>query len=342
MLEEIKKIFDDLLEESQVKCQRYLFSQFNVDDRLTGLTGARGVGKTTLLLQFIKNYLPKEKVFYFSADFFYFKDTPLFEFVRDLHQKENYSIIFIDEIHKYPNWNQELKNLYDAYPKLKLVFSGSSMLDLVKGSYDLSRRAIFFHLNGMSFREYLNFKTGQDYPVIDYRDLIENYQEYGESLSVIQNIENHFEEYLQRGYYPFVFENPTTYKQKIDKIISKTIFEDIANLYSLKTPNLQLFTKLLTFLASIPPGEINPHKIAQNLKVDHKTVTHYLSILHDVSLVRFVYPNEGGNQRLRKPEKIFLQNATLLFTLQKYVGKKLDRGNFKRTLFHSSSPRCWH
>lgn len=129
---------------------RYLYQDFNLNNRLTGLVGPRGVGKTTMLLQYIKNELFEEgKSFYFSADSVYFQQTILLEFVRDLHVIEGYQIIFIDEVHKYRGWSQEIKNIHDSFPSLKIVFSGSSMLDLVKGSYDLSRRAKLYHLEGL-------------------------------------------------------------------------------------------------------------------------------------------------------------------------------------------------
>src|SRR3990167_10726479 len=137
----IKETFYRFIKELPLLKTRYLYSQFELRNRLTGLIGPRGVGKTTLLLQYIKNQSLNEKnCFYFSADLVYFQQSNLLQFVSDLHLKEGYKIIFIDEIHKYHRWDQELKNIYDSFPSLKIVFSGSSMLDLVSGSYDLSRR----------------------------------------------------------------------------------------------------------------------------------------------------------------------------------------------------------
>ncbi|MCE5317431.1 MAG: AAA family ATPase [Parachlamydia sp.] len=156
MLPFIAETYHRLIRELKITHHRYLYSTFNIHNRMTGLVGPRGAGKTTLLLQYIKNELYSAgKAFYFSADLVYFKQVSLLEFISDLHQKEGYQFFFIDEVHKYHNWNQELKNLYDAFPNLKFVFSGSSMLDLVGASHDLSRRAKMYHLHGMSFREYL-------------------------------------------------------------------------------------------------------------------------------------------------------------------------------------------
>ena len=146
----ITETFHRLIEELPSMKTGYLYPQFQLQNRLTGLVGPRGVGKATLLLQYIKNEL-MNMAFYFSADLVYFQQTNLLQFVGDLHQKEGYKIIFIDEIHKYKGWDQELKNIYDSFPSLKVVFSGSSMLDLVSGCYDLSRRAKLYDSRGCRF-----------------------------------------------------------------------------------------------------------------------------------------------------------------------------------------------
>lgn len=329
----ITDTFHRLLDEMKIEQKRYLYTSFNLKNRLTGLIGPRGVGKTTLLLQFIKEYLYSEKqTFYFSADLIYFQQASLLEFVSQLHLREGYKIIFIDEIHKYSQWSQELKNLYDAFPSLKIVFSGSSMLDLVQGSGDLSRRAKLYRMAGMSFREYVNFVTDQQLPSFPLQMLTEHQTK----LSSVPKILSHFKNYLQHGYYPFVFEDVHSYYEKLSRIIDKAIYEDIANYYQLKTPNLHYFKKILTFLSSIPPGEINIHSLSQNLGIDYKTCEHYLSILSSVGLVRFLYPFGGGSKALKKPNKIFLNNTTLLYTFRQYHGREISKG-LERELFFVQS-----
>lgn len=294
--------------------------------------GPRGVGKTTLLLQYIKNELFKQKnSFYFSADLVYFQKMNLLQFVSDLHQKEGYKIIFIDEIHKYQGWDQELKNIYDAFPSLKIVFSGSSMLDLVSGSYDLSRRAKLYRMHGLSFREYISFSQNLELKPISFQDLLS-----GAKIPEVAKILTYFSDYLSRGYYPFVFEDPHSYHEKTSRIIEKTIFEDIANYYNLKTPNLQYFKKILTYLASISPGAINIHNLAQNLSIDHKTAQHYLTILVAVGLAREIHPFQGGGAGLRKNSKFFLNNTTLMHTLQQYLGQPINKGAERELFFIQS------
>lgn len=153
------------------------------------------MGKTTLLLQYIKNNLYESgEAFYFSADNTYFNEISILEFVDELYQKKGINIIFIDEIHKYANWNQELKNIYDSYPKMKIVFSGSSSIDLVRGSYDLSRRAKLIHMPGLSFREYLNLVTGTNFPAIKLEELMVNHVKLSADLTCVTGLLKHFNE----------------------------------------------------------------------------------------------------------------------------------------------------
>ncbi len=239
------------------------------------MIGPRGVGKTTLLLQFIKNkVLNPRDAFYFSADHIFFNTTTLWEFIQTLYEEEGVELIFVDEIHKYPNWNQELKNIYDSFPRLKIVFSGSSSLDLVTGSYDLSRRAALHYLHGLSFREYLNFTTGSNFGTLTFADIVNSPLEASADLAEIPRLKGHFKTYLRQGYYPFLFEDEGQFFDRLERVINKTIYEDIGNYYSLKTTNLRYFSKILSFLATIPPGKISMNNLAQNLSIDSKTVLH--------------------------------------------------------------------
>ncbi|MCE5316050.1 MAG: hypothetical protein LLG04_01630, partial [Parachlamydia sp.] len=155
----------------------------------------------------------------------------------------------------------------------------------------------------------------------------------GTHLGGIENLKFHFQNYISGGYYPFVFEDEHSYYERIERIINKTIFEDIANYYNLKTPSLHYFKQLISFLASIPPGEINTHHLAQSLKIDHKTAFHYLSILDSVNLARFVYPYDGGSRLLEKPQKVFLHNTSLLYALQRILGEPISKGTCRELFF---------
>lgn len=337
MLRFISETFDRLLEGLSSQHTRYLYSSFNLKNRLTGLIGPRGVGKTTLMLQYIKNeMLGKDKCFYFSADLVYFQQANLLEFVSHLHLVEGYQTIFIDEIHKYQGWNQELKNIYDAFPGLKIVFSGSSQLDLIEGSHDLSRRGKLYRLHGLSFREYLNFAFDLDLQPLSMEEILEDSKGALERLGSIERVLPRLDEYLRQGYYPFVFEDPHAYYEKISRVIEKTIFEDIANYYNLKTLNLHNFKRILVYLASIPPGDLNSHNLAKNLMIDSKTVDHYLSISASVGLIREMRPYEGGSSGMRRPSKILLNNTNLIYTMNQYLGQEVSKGMIRELFFIQS------
>lgn len=334
MHDSLNLIYNRLIDDISTDHYRYLYDKFNITARLTGLIGARGVGKTTLLLQFIKNNLYSDKnVFYFSADHIYFSSISIYAYVENLYLTEGITIFFIDEIHKYKNWNQELKNLYDGFPKIKIIFSGSSSLDLVKGTYDLSRRAKLHYLPGLSFREYLNFETNSAEKTIQFSDLIKNSRSLDSVIPHIPKIKGHFQKYIQQGFYPFYNEDKLSYYEKLLQIIDKTVYEDIANFYNLKTINLQHFKKILIFLASIPPGNVNVHNIGKNLSVDDKTVTHYLTNLEDTGLINLVYPSGNGNVILRRPEKIFLNNTNLQYALEGHLGSTMEIGTIRELFF---------
>ena len=334
MLQSLRLIYKRLLEEVTLEHYRFLYEQFSLNDRLTGLVGPRGVGKTTLLLQIIKNqFKDRSHVFYFSADHIYFDKITLYAFIENLYLTEGIDTFFIDEVHQYKNWSQELKNIYDGFPSIQIIFSGSSSLELVKGSYDLSRRAKMYYLPGMSFREYLNMTTHSHIQKITFDELMKNHQQYDDVLLKTKKIKGHFNDYLRQGFYPFYRENPLSYYEKLLEVIDKTIYKDIANFYNLKTGNLHHFKKILNFLASIPPGTISVHNLSKNLSIDDKTVTHYLTSLYETGLVNLIYPTESGNQGLRRPEKIFLNNTNLQFAIEGNISNQVEIGTIRELFF---------
>lgn len=336
MNEAITNTYHRLIDELEVPTYRYLYDSFDLSARLVGLVGPRGVGKTTLLLQYIKNEVRRrEEAFYFSADHIFFNSVSLFDFVQDLYELEGVKLVFIDEIHKYRNWNQELKNIYDAFPRLKLVFSGSSSIDLIEGTHDLSRRGVLYYLQGLSFREYLNFKTSADHRAVDLATLVGDPLQVSAGFSQIPRLRGHFKRYLEEGYYPFVFEQSGRYYEQLANIIDKTVFEDIAHHYSLKTANLHYFKKILYFLSTIPPGEISTHNLARNLRIDDKTALHYLHILRATGLVRLLFSSRRGSRLLRNPEKAYLNNTALLYAICSELGQGVDRGAARELFFLS-------
>ncbi len=330
----IQNIYQRLLKNTKSQKYRYLYYSFNTDNRLTGLIGARGTGKTTMLLQYIKNNIQNTfDAIYVSVDNIYFSRITIFDFVEEYYENEDVKYFFFDEIHKYKNWNQELKNIYDSFPDVYIVFSGSSSLDLLRGGYDLSRRAVLYHLNGMSFREYLEFKYNEELPMLSFNEILIQQSDNIEKISSIKKIKKKFKEYLMQGYYPFLFENETVYHEKLMNMINKTIYEDISNFYNLKTENLHNFKIILSCLATTEPGELSINSIAKNIKLDNKTVSNYLKIMEEVNLVAKISENKSGSAILKQKEKIYLANPNLYTAINEEMGFDYKIGTLRELFF---------
>ncbi len=322
-----------LISHSTPTHRRHLFESFSTSRRLAGLIGPRGTGKTTLMLQWIREKENPDLCMYASLDHIYFSVHSLLDFVRDMHQLEGRNLFFLDEAHKYPGWNRELKNIYDSFPDIRIVFSGSSSLDLLKGQYDLSRRGMIYRLNGLSFREFILFKTGAAPKAFSFDDLIKGTMEISRELSAFPRIRGLFQEFLSTGYYPFYFEDPETYRARILNTIEKTIFEDIANFYSMNTNMLHVFKRLLAYLASVPPGEMSVNTLARNLEIDHKTVSSYLQMMQETSLIHSLALEKEGKAGLRTSEKVLLENPNLYFAIAKETGLEPSIGILRETFF---------
>lgn len=334
MLNKFIATYKRLLGNLKYRHHRYVYDEFNMNNRLTGLIGPRGTGKTTLLLQYINEKIDnKDECIYVSIDNLYFSSHLLIDFVNELYEDYGVRYYFFDEIHTYQNWNQELKNIYDSYPDIKVVFSGSSSMDLIKGVYDLSRRGILYRLGGMSFREYLLFNGIADIDVVTLDDIIAKRHRIEEKVAGIRKLKGYFKDYLGWGYYPFYFEDKKTYHQKIIRIIEKTIYEDISSFYKLKTENLFSFKKILSYLSTIPPGELNRNSIAKNIGLDNKTVQNYLNILKETGLIELISENRSGSVVLRQVEKMYLDNPDLYKAIIKEIGHESKIGTIREIFF---------
>lgn len=328
-IQNIKETQYILLNNVDLSFKRFLYDKIDFKQRMIGIIGPRGVGKTTLILQYLKEkYYKDDSAIYFLADNVLFKKGDLLNLAKEFYLKHGGGFICIDEIHRYENWNQELKNIYDTLPNLKIIFSGSSSLNLIKGKYDLSRRGVIYNLGGFSFREYLSFEKNINVKSFSFNSLIANYQNISVDLMKVKNILKHFNKYLVQGYYPFFKEtnNKKLYFQQINNTIDKIIYEDIASFYHLKTQNLIIFKQILYFLATISPGNININKLADSLSRNHATISEYLSILEEASLIRFLTNNKAGHSLIRHAKKVFLDNTNLAQAINDNLGKVSNVG----------------
>lgn len=315
--------FETLLQNTTSDFKRYLYDKVSWNSRMIGIIGARGVGKTTMILQYIKENLDSKKALYVSADDMYFGESKLFDLADDFYKSAG-EYLFVDEIHKYTDWSRELKNIYDSFPTLKIVFTGSSVLDILKGSADLSRRAIIYKMQGLSFREYL--------------ELFHNYRTEVYSLEQIVNNQvkpiniKHplplFKDYLKRGYYPFGLENELDIR--LGQIIIQSLETDIPQFANLSVGTSHKLKRLLSIIAESVPFKPNFSKISEIIGVSRNSLDDYFSYMEKAGLIGQLRNETSGIRGLGKVEKVYLDNTNIIYNL---VGDKSNIGNIRETFF---------
>lgn len=322
-MERIYAQYRSLLDRTDTRIIRYLHTKINWENRVIAVLGPRGVGKTTLLLQRIKLHLDINKTLYISADDFYFSNNTLFDLGQQF-QMNGGQHLFIDEIHKYPNWSKEVKMMYDNLPNLKIVITGSSVLDLYKGTDDLSRRVVRYTLQGLSFREYLNLQLGLDLPVYSLNDILENKV----NLKEVDYPLMHFKNYLREGYYPF-YKEPD-YLEKLNNILNLTIELDIPVYAKMNMSTAQKMKALLSIIAKSVPFKPNFTKIAELLSVNRNQIAEFMYYFEKAGLVMPLRCENDGLRSLGKVEKLFLDNTNLMYAVGADVA---NIGNVRETFF---------
>lgn len=315
--------FETLLQNTSTDFKRYLYDKVSWDSRMIGIIGPRGVGKTTMILQYIKENLDSKKSLYVSADDMYFSENSLYALAENFY-KSSGEYLFIDEIHKYSEWSRELKNIYDSFPTLKVVFTGSSVLDILKGSADLSRRAIIYKLQGLSFREYLKLFHNYDNEVYTLEQIINNEVK----LTDISHPLPLFNDYLVRGYYPFGLENELNIR--LGQIIVQTLENDIPQFANLNVGTSRKLKKLLLIIAESVPFKPNFSKISEIVGVSRNSLDDYFSYMEKAGLIGQLRNDTGGIRGLGKIDKVYLDNTNIIFNLG---GDKSNTGNIRETFF---------
>jgi len=315
--------FETLLQNTATDFKRYLYENVSWASRMVGIIGARGVGKTTMILQHIKENLDSKIALYVSADDMYFSENRLFDLADNFYKNAG-EYLFIDEIHKYTDWSRELKNIYDSFPTLKVVFTGSSVLDILKGSADLSRRAIIYKLQGLSFREYLKLFHNYQTQVYSLNQIINNEVK-------LPNIEHPlplFSDYLKRGYYPFGVEDEIDLR--LGQIIVQTLESDIPQYANLNVGTSRKLKRLLSIIAESVPFKPNFSKISEMISVSRNSLDDYFSYMEKAGLIGQLRNETGGIRGLGKVDKVYLDNTNIIFNL---VGDKSNIGNIRETFF---------
>ncbi|GAL65247.1 ATP-binding protein [Jejuia pallidilutea] len=311
--------------------QRYLIHKIDWSNRLIGIKGARGAGKTTLLLQVIKYKLDKKaEALYVSLDHLYFLENTLISLVKDFVLQGG-THLFLDEVHKYPNWSRELKLIYDQYPKLKTVFTSSSILEIYKGESDLSRRVVTYHLKELSFREFLYFEKNIELPKIELLELLENHKDIARKAKQETDvIIKYFRDYLTYGAYPYYIENKESYLQKLNQTITLILEVDFNVVENITYQDSRKIKKLLVAIAQSAPFTPNIKKLSERLGVQRAFLIHALRLLDRADLIMELYKPTKGIGAFTKPEKLYLNHPNLVYALD---NKNVEMGTLRETFF---------
>ncbi len=322
-MESLFERFHKQMSDTDAKFVRYMYRQINWQNKLIGLIGPRGVGKTTLVFQYIKQNLPLNQTLYVTAEDFYFAQNRLVDLALEF-VKYGGRYLFIDEIHKYPDWSKELKLIYDYHKDLKVVFTGSSVLDIKKGSADLSRRAMVYQMQGLSFREYLGLFHGIAVPQYTLAEII-NHQVRTPELTHPLLL---FSDYLKKGYYPYALEDD--FDIRLRQIINQTLEQDIPIYAGMNVTTGRKLKQLLAMIAQSVPFKPNMSKIAEMLHVSRNNVADYLHYLEEAGMMLQLRDNAGGIRGLGKVNKVYLDNTNLVYNL---VREHQNKGNIRETFF---------
>jgi len=321
------------LEETSCDFIRYLYKSVDWNERLIGIKGARGTGKTTMLLQHIKLDFPdKSKAFYVSLDNIWFADHTLLELTEYLYT-HGVTHLFFDEVHRYPRWIQEIKNIYDSYPGLNVVFTGSSLLKIEGGIADLSRRARIYTLQGLSFREYLSINNVFNISSITLSEIISHHTDIASDISRHIKVIPLFEKYINFGYYPFFIETSSndSYLERLQNVVSTVIDEDIPSVERIEYATLLKIKRLLMILARSVPFTPNITSLGTTLGCNRNQILVLFNILERAGLLRQLQSEKKNLKSLAKPDKILFNNSNIMFALN----RNADIGTQRESFFSS-------
>ena len=324
---------DRLIANTSMDIIREKMDQIHWNTRLISIMGAKGVGKSTLIRQYIKqSFKPGDRsVLYCSADTINFSTRSLVDLAEEFVMQGG-KVLAIDEIHKYKpgltDWSRETKEIYELYPELQLIISGSSLLRLKEGEADLSRRAIRYTMPGLSFREALRFYYSLDFPIWKLEDILSNPYELWINVSSKCKPVKLFKEYLEKGYYPFLLEGEGEYYTKIEQIVNYIIETELPQICKVDVANIRKIQALITFICSEVPFELNSNKIASALGIGRDTVIEYIKYLNDADVLNLLYSDKKKVSKLAKPDKVYMENSNILYAL---APGKTDIGTARET-----------
>ena len=332
-MQQLKSMHERTIAQHKKSKERYLTDKIDWTFKAICIFGARGTGKTTLLVQrYKKAYKTSEKALYISADNIIVTSKGLLNIAQEYFALGG-EALFIDEVHKYLNWSIEVKNIIDLYPEKKIIISGSSSIDLEKGKGDLSRRVLYYELKGLSFREFISFETGSVFPTLSLAEIEKNHYEIARSMIEKLPLLKYFKEYLLYGYYPYYIENKEALPSLLLNVVEKVIYEDIAVVKNISQSKLPALKKLIWIVASSKPFTPNLERISKELNISREYVYLFMEYLEKAGVFLQIKKSGSPLVRARKPEKLYINNTSLLVATAGLSGIEAEIGTIRETFF---------
>lgn len=311
---------------------RFMMPHIDWDQKLIGITGARGCGKTTFLLQRITQmHIAPDEVLYISLDNPHLLTKSLF-YIADDFVKMGGKYLFLDEVHKYPQWSSDIKNIYDTFHEIKIVFTGSSALNIYKGSHDLSRRALLYSMPGLSFREFIQLEHNISFKAFTLNQIITDHAKIEHEINSKIKPVKLFREYLSHGFYPFFKESKNAYHEKLLNVLSLVIESDLPGIFNMDYKTVIKMKKLMVLLADMVPFTPNIDKLARQVETTRDNLLKQLYYLDKAQIVKWMSSEAQGINYLNKPEKLYLHNPNLFYALSSNVP---ETGSLRESFFLS-------
>jgi uncharacterized protein len=322
----------NLISQSKSVVRRDLMEEIDWNYRLIGIKGFRGVGKTSFLIDYLRENFPADskEVLYINLNSFYFTDRKISGFADNFYKRGG-KLLVLDQIHKYPYWAEELKECYDTLPDLKIIFSSSSVLRVHEGNDYLKDIAKIYHLPGLSFREFLNYHTQQQFSSYTFDEIIENHIAIATEISAKVKPLAFFEEYLQHGYYPYSLDNKCYFPDDLLKHVNLTLEIDVTYLNQIELKYLSKLRKLLYVIANEVPFSPNVSKLSTAVETSRATIMNYLRYLKNARLINLLYTN-GDEDQMKKPTKVYMQNTNLIHIV---APANNDNATYRQTFFYN-------
>ncbi len=316
---------------ANISYKRYIFDIVDFNERLIGIVGARGVGKTTFLLQYLESLdISESKKLYFSVDSIISQNISLFE-IAESFSNIGGEVLVIDEIHKYKNFEIELKEIYD-FLDIKVIFSGSSAIVLEHKKADLSRRALLYRVKGLSFREFLELKLDKKFKKYTLEEVLTTHIDIAKDITKSIKPLKYFKEYIECGYYPFYFETPNTYYLKLEETINIVIESDLPLIFNIEPSNIVKLKQLVTYICNSKPYELNLTELSKKIGINRKTLYLYIHYLTLGDIFLKIAANAKGDSIFSKPAKLYLNNTNLYFA----YCNSAEKGTIRETFFANS------